>query len=550
AAAQGLLAGRGLAGAAAMIAVVTAASRVLGLVRWLVQAHSVGAKAIGEAYTAANTVPNVLFEAAAGGALSGAVIPVLAEPIERGDRGGVQRIVSATLGWTLLVLVPLGLVLALAAGPVAQLLTPDAAQQRLARTFIQMFALQVPLYGLTVLAYAVLQAHKRFFWPAFAPILASVVTIAAYLWYGRLAGGELADPAAVPGRALLVLGWGTTAGVAAMCVPALVAMVPLRLRLRPTLRFPDGVAARVRRLALAGVSAVAAQQLSVLVMVVLAGRGTAEGTWPVYQYSQQVYLLPYAVLVVPLATSAFPRLSAWRATGDLHRFAALAAASLRGVLVVAGAGAAAVVAMAPAIALVFGEIRPEQAGVVVPAMNHALSLMVPGLVGFSLMYQGSRTLYALERGRSALVVNAIGWGTVTVAACVLFVAVGADGDVIGALSGASTIGMTVGGVAALVTLRRAAGPAALGGMRRSVPVLLGAGALAAVAGRWVVESVLMLVGAGVWSALGAALGGGFLALVVVAAVLAVGDRHVLTGLVHRDRMRPGGRPSATRRSAP
>ncbi|MBU4336988.1 MAG: virulence factor MviN, partial [Actinobacteria bacterium] len=81
-----------------MIAGITVASRVLGLLRWLVQAHSVGARTIGEAYTAANTVPNVLFEAAAGGALAGAVIPVLADPIERDDRSDVQRIISATLG--------------------------------------------------------------------------------------------------------------------------------------------------------------------------------------------------------------------------------------------------------------------------------------------------------------------------------------------------------------------------------------------------------------------------------------------------------------------
>ncbi|MCG2797889.1 MAG: virulence factor MviN [Cellulomonas sp.] len=524
-----------------MIAGITVASRVLGLLRWLVQAHSVGARTIGEAYTAANTVPNVLFEAAAGGALAGAVIPVLADPIERDDRSDVQRIISATLGWTLLVLIPLGLALAAAAGPVAQVLTQSAAQQHLVRFFVQVFALQVPLYGLTVLAYAVLQAHKRFFWPAFAPILSSLVTIAAYLWYGKLAGGELTDAAALSTQALAVLAWGTTAGVAAMCIPALLAMRELRLHLRPRLRFPAGVAGRVRSLALAGVAAVAAQQLSVLVMVVLAGRGTAEGTWPVYQYAQQVYLLPYAILVVPLATSAFPRLSAWRATGDLERFARLAAASMRGVLMVAGAGAAAVVAVAPAIALVFGAIRPEQAGVVVPAMSRALSLMVPGLLGFAVMYQGSRTLYALERGRSALVVNAIGWGTVTVSALVLFAAVGADGDVIAALSGSSSIGMTVGGAVTLVALGRAAGRAALGGLRRTLPVLVVCGVAGAVAGRWMVDSVLMFVGAGIWSALGAGLGGAFLALVVVAAGLALGDRQVLVGLVHRDQPGPPSR---------
>ncbi len=65
----------GLAGAAAMIAVITVVSRVLGFGRWLAQAYAVGAGSIGDAYNTANTLPNVLFEVAAGGALAGALVP-------------------------------------------------------------------------------------------------------------------------------------------------------------------------------------------------------------------------------------------------------------------------------------------------------------------------------------------------------------------------------------------------------------------------------------------------------------------------------------------
>jgi putative peptidoglycan lipid II flippase len=44
---------RGLLGAAAMIAVITVVSRALGLVRWLVQAATVGPGLVGDLYNGA-----------------------------------------------------------------------------------------------------------------------------------------------------------------------------------------------------------------------------------------------------------------------------------------------------------------------------------------------------------------------------------------------------------------------------------------------------------------------------------------------------------------
>ena len=59
------------------------------------------------------------------------------------------------------------------------------------------------------------------------------------------------------------------------------------------------------------------------------------GTFTVYTYAQAVYLLPYAVLAVPVATSAFPALAA--RTGAGEDVTATLARSLRAVLVLTGA---------------------------------------------------------------------------------------------------------------------------------------------------------------------------------------------------------------------
>ena len=105
----------------------------------------------------------------------------------------------------------------------------------------------------------------------------------------------------------------------------------------------------MRSLALAGVGALLAQQAAVLVTLALANRVGGRGAPPVVQFAQTVYLLPYAVLAVPLATAAFPRLSAQAAQREPAAFAVTAAATTRLVMLVSWLGAAILVAVAPAV---------------------------------------------------------------------------------------------------------------------------------------------------------------------------------------------------------
>ena len=77
---------------------------MLGLVRTLVFAQSVGAGCLGTAYVTADTVPNLIYELALGGALASAMVPVLARAAARADTDEVQKayvtqVTSALLTW-------------------------------------------------------------------------------------------------------------------------------------------------------------------------------------------------------------------------------------------------------------------------------------------------------------------------------------------------------------------------------------------------------------------------------------------------------------------
>src|SRR3954454_8781547 len=99
---------QGLVGAAALIAVITVVARLVGFGRIVVFAQSIGpATCLGNAYFTANTVPNIVFEVVAGGALASLVGPLLDGSGAPGGDSAAGQTVSALLTWTVVVLTPL-----------------------------------------------------------------------------------------------------------------------------------------------------------------------------------------------------------------------------------------------------------------------------------------------------------------------------------------------------------------------------------------------------------------------------------------------------------
>ena len=68
----------GLAGAAVLITGLTIVARIAGFGRTFVFLNTVGHEDLGNIYNAANTIPNIVFELVAGGALASLVVPLLA----------------------------------------------------------------------------------------------------------------------------------------------------------------------------------------------------------------------------------------------------------------------------------------------------------------------------------------------------------------------------------------------------------------------------------------------------------------------------------------
>ena len=460
--------GEGIARGAAVVAGLTILSRVLGLVRTLVFSQTVGASCLGTSYVTANQVPDLLYQLILGGALTSAMVPVLARSAERAahdpeEKARVGQITSALLTWTVVIVVPLVVAFVAAAGPIASMLNPSNPSAHCARAdmvattgyMLRVFALQALLYGLSVVLYGLLQSYRKFGAPSIGPGISSLVLIACYLAFKPLNGGQ--SLAHVPRSAELVLSAGTTLGIAVLVIVALPPTWRLHLRFRPTLRLPPGVARRVSGLALVGVTELVAIDVANVVAIALANGHGKTGALVLFNYGSQVFNSIAAILVFSIVVSAFPVMSS-REGADFDR---TSAGSTRAVLLMSWLGTAVIVAIAVPAAHVLAK-QPDQ----VSQLIWAFVLFAPGIAGAAVVANLSRVMFVIKRLKIAAAALAGSW-VITIVADVVLVELAPARLVPAMLALGTTIGQTVVAIPLVFITRRICGKAAVQGARHA-----------------------------------------------------------------------------------
>jgi putative peptidoglycan lipid II flippase len=270
--------------------------------------------------------------------------------------------------------------------------------------------------------------------------------------------------------------------------------------------------------------------LATAYLIRLANEGP-DGTLVLFVLAQAVFLLPWAVLAVPLSTPTFPVLAEAAATGDVERFDATLAGATRAVLLASGLGVAGLVGLAQPLAVLLSAVTATHPS---PAtLAAAIVAFAPGLPGYALFALLGRALNAAGRARRAAVAAVAGWSATVVAAVTLAAAAPALHRVV-VLGAATSVGMTVLGVACLLAVARMSvgGPYSAksvcrGSLRtvgRSLLVTVGGAAVAGSLG-WAASHPF--AGDGVAPALIGAVLAGVVVVVVFVTVTAVFDRRYL-----------------------
>ncbi len=462
------------------MAVGTALSRLTGLGRLVAMAYALGVaeSRVADAYTIANTLPNILYELVLGGVLTSTFVPLVVAQLRNKTDDEGWRGISALFTTALVCLVGVSLLTVLAAPAIVGVFSGriDGAradqQQDLATFLLRFFAPQIVFYGFAALAAGLLNAHNRFVLPMFAPILNNLLVIVTFVRFAQLASADVTDVTiGDPGVARLVLAAGTTAGVAAMAIVHWPALRSLPGRVRFNFDPSHPAVRSLVRLSGWTLGYVVANQISFGLVLLLANG--VQGGPTAFAVAFAFFQLPYGVAAVSIMTALFPRLSAQDADGERFEAASTVATGLRILgAVMLPATVAYVVLARPLVAVVL------ERGVMGPASTDlvagVLVMFAGGLLPFSVFLWTLRAFYSAQDTRTPMLINVVANAVFVVAALVLYRPLAVAG-----LALAHTISYVAGAALALgVLVRRRQGV----GLGQVAAVWLRAAVAAIVAG--------------------------------------------------------------------
>ena len=388
----------------------TAISRLTGFLRLSAMAFAIGITEtrLADAYNVANITPNILYELALGGILTSVVVPVVVEWMQARGREVAWDVVRRLFTIAIVVLSAIALLGIVLAPWIVDLYTvgyPDAQREAvhgLATFFLRWFMPQVVFYGIGAVAAGLLNAHRRFAAPMFAPIANNVIVIATFLIFAAMPGPAEGSHELATGAQQLVLAIGTTLGVVAMTAALWPSVRATGFRFRWLGGIRDEAIVRIGRLATWVVVYVVANQLGYLVIVILAGGPT--GGYSSYAAAFILFQLPHAIFAVSILTALLPAMSSRWAAEDLDGYKALLSQGIRATATILIPAALGYLVLAKPIVRLLLE-HGETTAVSAELVSEVLFAFAIGLFAFSAFQFLLRASYAMQDTRTPALVN-------------------------------------------------------------------------------------------------------------------------------------------------
>ncbi|KUM80104.1 murein biosynthesis protein MurJ [Streptomyces curacoi] len=396
----------------AVMAAGSIVARATGFARSAVVAAAIGT--IGptaDGYAVGNALPTIVYMLLLGGALNAVFVPELVKAAKEHEDGGAaytDRLVTVCV----VALLAITATAVWAAPAIVDTYTDYTGGQAAMTTAFARYCLpQIFFLGLFTLLGQVLNARGRFGAMMWAPVLNNVVVMTVFGLYLALAmagGAGGAGGGTLTATETAVLGWGTTAGIAAQALALLPALRAARFRWRP--RFDWRGSGLTRPLRSAGwlVLLVLANQGAYWVTTRLATTAGLDGGpgYGAYNNAYALWVVPHGIITVSVVTALLPRMSAAAADGDTAAVRRDVSHALRVSACAVVPAACALFALAqPVMALVFGYGRTSAADTA--AMAGILMAFAPGLIALSGQYVLSRAFYALSDTRTPFLLNLV-----------------------------------------------------------------------------------------------------------------------------------------------
>ncbi|HEX6263334.1 MAG TPA: murein biosynthesis integral membrane protein MurJ [Actinomycetota bacterium] len=467
----------GLVRSTALMSVGTTLSRVTGFGRVAAMTFAIGVaeSRLADVYNVANNMPNIIYELVLGGVLSSVFVPVFVEQIASRTKDEAWHVARAVMTVTMVLLGTVMVIGIVAAPWIVRLYTfrveaeAQAAAEALGTLFLQLFMPQIVLYGIGAAATGLLNAHRRFVVPMFAPILNNIVVIASFLVFAWMyASAQPPTPGNITLAQKLVLSVGTTAGVLAMTVALWPSLRRIGFRWRWALDFRHPAIRKLIRLSGWAVGYVIVNQIGLLIVIALAARD--QGAYTAYQAAFIFFQLPHAIFSVSIMTALLPSMSERWVGGDRTGFRRILARGVRAsAFIVVPAAAGYMVLARPIVRLLLehGVTTAESTEL----LAGVLTYFALGLFSFSAFMLFLRGFYAMQDTRTPMLVNIFAVSLHTGVNFILFPLMGVEGLALG-----HAAAYTFAAIVSAVILRRR-----LGGLEGG-SLLAGLGKVVAAAG--------------------------------------------------------------------
>lgn len=289
------------AGGAATVALGILSSRLIGFIRERVYAHYLGVGPHMDVLRVAFRAPNVIQNLLGEGTLSAAFIPIYSRMVEEGRREEAGRFAGAIFGLLLAAAAAFSLLGVLLARPLVAVLAAGFVGDDRFELAVAATRIVFPMTGFLVLsawALGVLNSHRKFFLPYFAPILWNAAIIGSLVFVGSTG----------PNRLLFAACWGGLLG------GALQFLIQLPAVAREMRGFKLSFSTRV----------VGVREALAAFAPVVAGRGVVQlsgyldlflaswlivGAPSILTYAQTPYMLPVSLFGMSVAAAELPELS-------------------------------------------------------------------------------------------------------------------------------------------------------------------------------------------------------------------------------------------------
>ena len=369
-------------------------SRLLGWFRLVVMSTTFGASGDLDTFFAAFRIPDLIFQLVAAGALSSALIPIVAGLLATGAQVRAWRIVSTVTNLMLVALAGLAVVVAVFAPILVPLITPGFDLVETARTveLTRIMLLSPILLALGAVATSALNADGRFAAAAIAPIVYNVGIIGGAVF--------LAPSLGVDGLAIGVV-LGSLGHLAIQVGP----LLGTGFRYEPTIDLADDQARKALVLMAPRALGLGVSQVTFVVATTLAS-SLGTGAISAFNIAFTLLQIPIGVIGVPLGVVVFPSMARELARGSSEGYVALLTRSLRLLLfVMLPITGLAIVLRRQIVTLLFDYGRFDQHAIDVTAGTFLFFLL--GLAAHSAIAVLARAFYARQDTRTP-VIAAIG----------------------------------------------------------------------------------------------------------------------------------------------